>query len=130
MQRIDAQVSATSLWNFCIFAELTGLGSAKNVVLATTMWDMLGHMADATSKWEQRWKDKYWNVMIGNGATVERFLNDSDTTWSIVDKIVKKGDRKAVLLFQQEIVDRRQPLEATCAGKALRQKLDRASMQV
>jgi hypothetical protein len=30
--------------NLRVFAELTGPGSAKNVVLATTMWDILGPM--------------------------------------------------------------------------------------
>ena len=130
MQPIAPQMSATLLSDFCIFAELTGLENAKNVVLTTTMWDMFGH-TDAASKWEQRWRDDPWNDMIDNGAAVERLpFNNSDSTWSIVDKIVNKSHQKPVLLFQQEMVDRRKPLEATCAGKALRQKLDRATMQV
>jgi hypothetical protein len=102
-----------------MFTKLTGLRSAKNVVLATTMWDTLGAKFDAigTTR-EQALKKEYWNVMIDHGAGVERFLNTVDSAWSIVDKIVEKSD-KAVLLFQEEKVDRKQALLATGAGKAL-----------
>jgi hypothetical protein len=102
-----------------MFTKLTGLRSAKNVVLATTMWDTLGAKFDAIGTTRERaLKKEYWNVMIDHGAGVERFLNTVDSAWSIVDKIVEKSD-KAVLLFQEEKVDRKQALLATGAGKAL-----------
>jgi len=113
-------MSATPHRHLFMFTKLTGPGSAKNVVLATTMWDALGTKFDAIgTNREQGLKKEYWNVMIDHGAGVERFLNTAESAWSIVDKIVAKSDKKTVLLFQEEKVDRKQPLLATGAGKAL-----------
>jgi len=108
-----------------MFAELTGPRSAKNVVLATTMWDKLHPKFDDGNKRENGLKENYWKVMIHNGATVERFLNDSDSAWSIVDNIINRADRKAVLLFQEETIDQRQHFLTTAAGRALDLDLDR-----
>ena len=114
-------MSATPHRNFLMFKELTGPRSAKNVVLATTMWDKLHPQFDDGNKREKDLEKRYWNVMIHHGATVERFLNTSDSAWSIIDSVVErnKHEQKAVLLIQEETVGRKQPLLATAAGKAL-----------
>ena len=108
-----------------MFAELTGPGSAKNVVLATTMWDKLHPQLDDGNKREKGLENRYWNVMIHHGATVERFLNTSNSAWTIVHNIVNNNDHKAALLFQEETVDQKRPLLATAAGRALSLDLDR-----
>ena len=118
-------MSATPHRNLLMFAELTGPGSAKNVVLVTTMWDIFGSKISSGNKREHDLKKEYWNVMIHHGAAVERFLNDSYSAWSIVDNIVNGNDQKAVLLFQEETVDQKRPLLATAAGKALFLDIDR-----
>lgn len=125
MQKItEMRMSATPHRNFLMFAELTGPGSAKNVVLATTMWDLLGSRINGGKKREQRLKEEYWNIMVHHGAAVERFLNDSDSAWTIIDNIVNRNDQKAVLQFQEETVVQKRPLLATAAGKALFLDLD------
>jgi hypothetical protein len=114
--------------NLLMFAELTGPRSAKNVVLATTMWDKLNpKFKNDGIEQETDLKQNYWNVMIHHGAAVERFLNNSDSAWNIIDNIVNRNefDQKAVLQFQEESVDRKQPLQATGAGRALHLGLDR-----
>jgi len=105
--------------NLRMFEELTGPRSAKNVVLATTMWDKLHPQFDDGNKREKGLEEKYWNVMIHHGATVERFLNTSDSAWSMIDKVVKRDEPKAVLLIQEEMIVQKTPLLATSAGKAL-----------
>ena len=117
----DQRMSATPHRNLLMFAELTGPGSAKNIVLVTTMWDKLHPQFDDGHKREKGLEKKYWNVMIHHGATVERFLNTSDSAWSMIDNVVErnKHEQKAVLLIQEETVDQKQPLLATAAGKAL-----------
>ena len=102
-----------------MFEELTGPRSAKNVVLATTMWDKLHPEFDDGNKREKGLEKKYWNVMIHHGATVERFLNTSDSAWSIIDNVIKRNERKAVLLIQEEMIVQKAPLLTTSAGKAL-----------
>jgi hypothetical protein len=102
-----------------MFGELTGRKGTKNVVLATTMWDKLHPQLDDGGKREKDLKKKYWNVMIRNGAAVERFLNTSDSAWSIVDNVVDRSSPKAPLLFQKERVDQGKYVEDTSAGEAL-----------
>jgi len=114
-------MSATPHRHLLMFAGLTGPGSAKNVVLATTMWDKLHPQLDDGDKREKGLEQRYWNVMIHHGATVERFLNTSDSAWSIVDNVVKrnKSNQKAMLLIQEEMIKQKKSLPATSAGKAL-----------
>ena len=117
-------MAATPHRNLIMFSELTGCRGAKNVVLATTMWDRLYPTLDDGFKQEKGLKAKYWKAMIRNGATVDRFLNTSDSAWSIVDKIVNKSNHKGVLLFQEERVDQKKRLKDTSAGEALDLNLD------
>jgi len=74
-----------------MFAKLIGPGSAKHFVLTTTMWDILGSKIDDGNKREERLK-KFWKDMNHYDANVERFLNDWDSAWNIVDNLVKKND--------------------------------------
>jgi len=126
VQRItDPRMAATPHRNLLIFEELTGHRGTKNVILATTMWDKLHPKLDDGSKREKGLKDEYWNVMIHHGAGVDRFLNTSDSAWSIVNNVVIKSGHKAGLLFQKERVDQGKCLKATSAGEAVGLNLDR-----
>ena len=119
MQRIiDTRIGSTPHRNLNMFSELTGPGSAKNVVLITTMWDT-GQSADLGDEREKRLKEEYWKEMIDHGATVQRFLNHSVSAWNIINSIVKNKEKTA-LIFQKERVER--DLEETRAWKALDQK--------
>jgi hypothetical protein len=118
-------MSATPHRNLLMFAELTGCKGTKNVFLATTMWDRLHPKLDNGSKREEGLKKEYWNVMIHHGARVERFLNTSDSAWSIVDSVVNRSGPKAALLFQKERVDQGKYVEDTSAGEALELELGR-----
>jgi hypothetical protein len=116
-------MSAAPLRNLHMFEELTGSRSAKNIVLATTMWDKLFE-DDNGDKREKDLKEEYWNAMIDEGAAVERFLNTSDSAWSIVDNMVKKSVPKAALLFQEERVEQKKNFAKTSARQALNQRPD------
>jgi hypothetical protein len=104
-----------------MFKELTGSGGAKNVVLATTMWDKLSRDVNGDEQ-ETGLKEKYWNAMIDEGAAIERFLNTSDSAWRIVDNMVQKNVPKAGLLFQEERVDQKKDFAETSARRALYRK--------
>jgi len=115
-------MAGTPQRNFHMFEELTGSKSAKNVVLATTMWDKINSKIDDGNKRETNLKEKYWNTMIDHGAAVERSLNTSDSAWNIIDNIVNRNKPKEPLLFQEEIVDQQKPFLVTSARQALRAK--------
>jgi len=120
-------MTTTPHLNLHMFAELIGRENIeKNVVLATTRWDMLSHL-DYGSIREENLKKKHWNNMIHHGAVVERFLNTSDSAWSIVDNIVNKNDQKAALLFQEEMVVQKKFFTQTNAGEVLYLDLGRGN---
>ena len=123
----NSRMAAAPHRNLLMFAELTGPRSAKNVILVTTMWDKLIPEFDDGNEREKGLKEEYWNVMIYHGAAVERFLNTPDSAWGIIDNVVKRNrnDQKAVLLFQEEVIDQKKSLSATSAGIALSLDLDR-----
>ncbi|KIM49707.1 hypothetical protein M413DRAFT_21870 [Hebeloma cylindrosporum] len=123
----DPRMPGTPHRNLLVFSELTGRKGTKNVVLATTMWDRLHPTKEngLGDKREGALKKEYWNLMIYHGAAVDRFLNTSDSAWSIVDNIVNKHDQKAPLLFQQQRVEQEKSLPQTSAGEALEQDLAR-----
>jgi len=114
-------MGSTPRLNLRMFEELTGPGSAKNVILVTTMWDILGPTSEVGNNREARLKAEYWNVMIEHGAAVERFLNDSDSAWNFINKNINKKNKRTALIFQEERVDQKQPLKETGAGKTLYQ---------
>ena len=118
-------MSATPHRNLLMFGELTGRKGTKSVVLATTMWDRLHPELDDGNKQEEGLKKQYWKVMIRNGAAVDRFLNTSDSAWSIVNNVVNRSGPKAALLFQRERVDQGKYVEDTSAGEALELDLGR-----
>jgi len=123
---IDPRMGSTPHRNLLTFGELTGSRSAQNIILVTTMWDVLGPMAVVGDRREQRLKDEYWDVMIHHGATVARFLNNSNSAWEIIDNFICRTQeiKKTRLTFQDERVEQRKKLEETSAGEALSWNLD------
>ncbi|KIM46982.1 hypothetical protein M413DRAFT_440534 [Hebeloma cylindrosporum] len=121
----DLQVSGTAHHNLCMFAELCGDKSARNVMLVTTMWDNVKDIPAAEKK-EANLKERYWNVMIHHGASVGRFHKigtGPNSPWEMVDKMVRQHQLGQALLLQQEMVDEGKRLEQTNAGKALSSNL-------
>jgi len=111
--------------NVRMFGELCGDKSARNVVLLTTMWDKVKNMEEA-GKREAALKERCWNFMIHNGATVDRFdKDDPKSSWTIVDKVIQRHKVGQALLLQEEIVDFGKRLNATSAGMALFQDLQK-----
>jgi hypothetical protein len=110
-----------------MFHELCGDKFARNIVFLTTMWDKVRDVKAAEQK-EASLKERYWNVMINHGATVERFhVNGSGfkSPWLIVDKMIKRYQPGQALLLQEEMVDIGKRLEQTNVGKALSSNLRR-----
>ena len=89
------------------------------------MWDKARNYEEANKR-EAGLKERYWNVMIYNGATVARFqMNGSKPNpWSIVDNMIQRHQLGQALLLQEEMVDVGKRLNETNAGKALFRDLE------
>ena len=122
----DVRMSGTPHRNLRMFGELCGDKSARNVVLLTTMWDKARSIKEVEKR-EAGLKERYWNVMIHHGATVERFyVNGSgpQSPWLIVDRLIHRHQLGQALLLQEEMVDVGKRLIETSAGKALFRDLE------
>lgn len=111
VERINDPTCPTSGNYLRMFANFTGFGSAKNIVLTTTMWDILGSKIDDGNKREERLK-KYWEDINHHDANIKRFLNDSESAWSIVDNVVNKNDSDSAWSIVDNVVERNGQKEA------------------
>ena len=121
----DVRMSGTPHRNLRMFGELCGDKSTRNLVFLTTMWDKARNIKEAENR-EAQLKERYWNVMIHHGATVERFyVNGSgpQSPWLIVDRMIHRHQLGHALL-QEEMVDVGKRLNETNAGKALFRDLE------
>jgi hypothetical protein len=100
--------------NLVMFQELCGNDALKNVILTTTMWDLVDEQTGSRRETELR--EKYWKIMISAEARMARFHRTYDSAWDIIDQF--SGDRR-VLQIQREMVDERKRLMDTAAGSTL-----------
>ena len=112
--------TSTARRNLQMFRRLCGEDAFKKVVFVTTSWEM--GAADDCERREEQLKSSHWKPMIDKGADVRRFRETGDSAWEILKIFLQRVDHQADighLLIQQEVVDRRLPVPATEAGKAL-----------
>ena len=118
MHRIsDNRMAGTPLKNFRVFANLCGDGAIKNVILTTTMWDLVDE-----NEGERRMtqlQERYWKGMLAGGSEVARFKGSYASAWEIIDIIVNKDEgpsSRPPLLIQEEMVELDRQLGETQAG--------------
>jgi hypothetical protein len=99
-----------------MFANLCGDEAIRNVVLATTMWELTHEDIGSAREFELR--ETYWRPMLNSGSATARFTNTFDSAWDIVDGLLAKGPVESLLL-QEELVDLGRRLSETQAGMTL-----------
>ncbi|KAG8954092.1 hypothetical protein FRC03_011572 [Tulasnella sp. 419] len=114
----DNRVSGMSYRNMNLFYKLCGANAMKNVVLCTTMWNMV----DAT-KGESREREllsKFWNAMTEEGATSARHDGTRISSLEIMDRLL---DLPPITLDIQAALAEGVPLLETAAGKEINKEL-------
>ena len=121
MHRIsDNRMAGTPLKNLRMFANLCGDGATKNVILVTTMWDLVD--ANEGQRRLTQLQERYWRGMLAGGSRVAHFDRTYESAWTIVDTIVKKDEgpsSRPPLLIQEEMVELDRRLGETQAGITL-----------
>jgi len=118
----DNRMAGTPLSNLKVFNKLCGQDALRNIILTTTMWDQVE--IDEGSEREKELCNKYWKTMIKEGSTVARFLNSTDSAWSIVEPLLRHANHRFSVLLQEEMVNMQKGLPETKAGMELYGKLD------
>jgi len=100
--------------NFGMFREFCGDSALKNVVLTTTMWDLVP--LPIGESLENKLSSMCFNEAIEKGAQIVRHYNTPQSAHDVIRTIVKHPP--VVLQIQQEMVERGKAVNETEAGKA------------
>lgn len=115
-------MSGTPLRNLRFFESLCGK-KFGNIVLTTTMWDLVEE--EQGSCREKELKDIFWKSMIARGSTVRRFRCTRASALEVLEPIFDEIDRKGILLLQKEMIDLGLHLNQTTAGRTLFSELEK-----
>lgn len=121
----DIRMQGSAMKNLHMFKKLCGHDATKNVVLATTMWEMVSPEDGERREQELMRTSEFWGEMILRGAQVKRHQNTADSAWHLVEIFASRSStrRKAILTIQEEMVMQRKPLSKTDAGLELENSL-------
>ena len=119
----DVRMTGSSYKNLRMLEKLCGDGALPKVVLATTMWNLLGkpgseHTTEVGEQREAMLKDKFWGNMERKGSFVTRHYGDADSGRKIVSYLIEH-ESNTVLDIQREMVDEGLSLDKTAAGQFL-----------
>ncbi|KAI5995159.1 P-loop containing nucleoside triphosphate hydrolase protein [Pisolithus albus] len=114
----DNRVGGTPLRNYKMFNELCGKDNFQNVILVTTMWDIVTE--EVGSAREQELRADFWKGMIGLGSTAHRFEGTSESAWKAINSLSAPPlASRRPLQIQREMVDEHIPLLRTSAGRTV-----------
>ncbi|KZP04212.1 hypothetical protein FIBSPDRAFT_767781 [Athelia psychrophila] len=116
----DNRMAGSPLKNLKMFASMCGQVAMPHVILATTMWSET-KLATGERR-ETELKTTFWEGMITQGCTVQRFEDTYDSAWQILGESLA-GEENIVL--SHEIYDEKKNLNETAAGVKLTEELNR-----
>jgi len=113
----NTQMAATPIRHLRTFEKLCGKDALQNVILVTTMWDEVDEITG--NQEEEKMKTRYWNKMLEHKSTTGRFTGSRESALQLVQPLIDAANKRTSLLLQQEMVDMKQRLSATSAGRYL-----------
>lgn len=116
----DTRVGSLDLRHMRMFEALCGKDYLKNVVLGTTMWDIVDEKVGSTREAQLLDVSTFWGWMYKHGAKVVRHTNDVPCARKILGMFLPQ--QSAVLDIQKEIIMENRNLVDTTAGR----EVDRA----
>jgi macrodomain Ter protein organizer (MatP/YcbG family) len=118
---IDPKVQGSTLSNFLMFKEICGPDALGNVILLTTMWDVLNNET-VGAKRQQELRDDFWADMIEHGSMVRKFDGSTAMAEALVCRLLNKPP--VVLQIQRDVVDSKKRLQDTKAGQAILPRIE------
>lgn len=118
----DNRMAGTPLKNLRLFQELCGQDAFSRIILTTTMWDEV-QIAVGEQR-EKELSEKYWKGMIDLGSKTERYFNSHASAWGLLQPLVESASQNQAILVQEELVDMKEQLSDTSAGRALYARME------
>ncbi len=114
-------MAGTALKNLHLFESICG-EEFNNIVLTTTIWDEVEEHVGYYREWEL--KTPYWKAMVDRGSSMRRFLRTRQSTFEVLEPIIKGVRRRKALLLQREVEDLGLKLNQTSATQTLLKQLE------
>lgn len=113
----NTQMGKTLKRNLELFMALCGLDSLKNVVIVTTMWDMVTPEEGLQHEQELSSSELMFRPLLGEGAAMMRHDRTSKSAAHIINHLLGKGPTTTLIV--REIAQKNKALEETSAGTEL-----------
>lgn len=113
-------MKGTARLNLEVFQELCGNESLSNVILASTMWDLVSEATGQERETQLKNEPTFWATMVAQGSQVERHNRSQESALYIISRILH--NRPTVLHVQDEIVNRGLNLDDTDCGRTLQRE--------
>ena len=123
----DNRITGSSMKNIRMFRKLCGADNMKNVLLVSSMWDIIQEKQGAEREKELSSEGTFWKSMIAQGATMHRYNNRTATALQLIEILI--SNTPSALKIQKQLVDDRVPLVNTEAGEDVNQELLKAKRQ-
>ncbi|KAH7127553.1 P-loop containing nucleoside triphosphate hydrolase protein [Dactylonectria macrodidyma] len=120
----ENRMTGTSRTYLKLLEDLVGDDALKNVILVTSMWNMLRPQDRRVAvQREQQLLDNFWSPMVEKGSYVAQFDGTPDSAYALVFQLA--GKQSVVLDIQKEIVDGDCSILETAAGTTLVHQLEK-----
>lgn len=119
-------MGATRLKNLQQFQDLCGEKGFRNIVLTTTMWDLVD---PKTGENRERELSNFWKEMVTRGSTIARFKGTRDSAFQVIKPLLDAANDRHQLLLQKEVLDIELQLSTTPSGQKLRPRLQAMAIQ-
>ena len=105
------------------FFKLVGDEASSELVLVTSMWDLVGDWDIAEDR-EKGLRERFWKPLIDKGSKVCRLDHRRLAALQVLDVLLRRGETHGkVLQIQRELVDEKKTLDETEAGLQLSKEI-------
>ncbi|KAK8026500.1 hypothetical protein PG991_003556 [Apiospora marii] len=123
----DVRLGGSAKRSLRMFQELCGSDELRNVILATTMWNLVSTEDGVRRETELMETQDFWGCMLERGSRVERHAGDAPSAQRLLGMFLgpdrRDGPAEMALAIQKEIVDDGMNLQET---RAANERGDRA----
>ncbi|KAI9675987.1 MAG: hypothetical protein M1822_008373 [Bathelium mastoideum] len=118
----NTRMEGSALRNFKMFRQLCGNDPLKNIVLATTFWEIGDEQKSLDREKELSTREDFWGDMLAKGSAIKR-VKDRNSALDIVSGLLGKSPK--ALKIQRELVEEEKHLVDTAAGQVVNEELVR-----
>ena len=110
----NVRLQGSALDYLLVFKKLCGNDGLKNIILATTFWDMVEERVAVQREIELC--EKFWARLIDKGASIARVSASSKDRYALIERVARNNG-KFVLEVQKEVVQQGRDFMNTGAGR-------------